>query len=41
MEYLELYQKQLQENQDLKNKINILETILRNYIPIIEQKKEN
>ena len=40
MEYLELYQKQLQENQNLKNQINILETILRNYVPIIEGKKD-
>ena len=38
MEYRELYQKQIQENQDLKNQINILETILRNYVPIIEKK---
>ena len=41
MEYRELYQNQLQENQDLKSQINILETILRNYIPVIEKKKEN
>ena len=41
MEYRELYQKQLQENQDLKTQINILETILRNYIPVIEKKEEN
>ena len=25
----------------LKNQINILETILRNYIPVIEKKEEN
>ena len=41
MEYRELYQNQLQENQDLKTQINILETILRNYIPVIEKKEEN
>ena len=41
MEYRELYQNQLQENQDLKTLINILETILRNYIPVIEKKEEN
>lgn len=41
MEYRQLYQKQVQENQDLKNQINILETILRNYIPVIEKKEEN
>ena len=41
MEYSELYKNQLQENQDLKSQINILETILRNFIPVIEKKKEN
>jgi len=41
MEYQELYKKQLQENQDLKTQVNILETILRNFIPIIEKKKDN
>ena len=41
MEYQELYKKQLQENQDLKTQVNILETILRNFIPIIEKKEEN
>ena len=41
MEYRQLYQKKVQENQDLKNQINILETILRNYIPVIEKKEEN
>ena len=41
MEFRELYKNQLQENQDLKTQINILETILRNFIPIVEKKKEN
>ena len=41
MEYQELYKKQLQENQDLKTQVNILETILRNFIPVIEKKEEN
>jgi len=41
MEYRELYKNQLQENKDLKSQINILETILRNFIPAIEKKKEN
>ena len=41
MEYQELYQKQLQENQDLKSQVNILETILRNFIPVIEKKEDN
>ena len=41
MEYQDLYQKQLQENQDLKTQVNILETILRNFIPVIENNKED
>ena len=41
MEYKKLYQNKLQENQDLKTQINILETILRNYLPVVEKKKEN
>ena len=41
MEFSELYRNQLQENQDLKSQINILETILRSFIPVIEKKKEN
>ena len=40
MEYRELYQDKVRENQDLKTQINILETILRNFIPVVE-KKEN
>ena len=41
MEYKELYQNQFQEIQDLKSQIHILETILRNFIPVVEKKKEN
>ena len=41
MEYRKLYQNQLKENYDLKTQINILETILHNYIPVVEKKKEN
>ena len=41
MEYQELYKTQLQEIQDLKSQINILETILRNFIPTIEKKEDN
>jgi len=40
MEFSELYKNQLQENQDLKSQINILETILRSFIPFIEKKDE-
>ena len=41
MEYKELYQNKIQEIQDLKSQIHILEIILRNYIPVVEKKKEN
>ena len=41
MKYQDLYNKQLQENQDLKAQVHILETILRNFIPVVEKKKEN
>ena len=41
MEFRELYKNQLQENQDLKSQINILETILRNFIPVVEKKRED
>ena len=41
MEYRELYQNKLRENHDLKSQINILETILRNFIPVIERKEES
>ena len=40
MEFRELYKNQLQENQDLKSQINILETILRNFIPFVEKKDD-
>ena len=39
--FQELYENQLQENQDLKTQVNILETILRNFIPVIEKKDGN
>ena len=41
MEYRELYKEKLQENHDLKTQIDILETILRSYIPVIGKKEEN
>ena len=41
MKYQELYNRQLQENYDLKAQVSILETILRNFIPVIEKKEEN
>ena len=39
MELRELYQNKVQEVQDLKTQIHILETILRNFLPVIEEKK--
>jgi len=41
MEYRELYKSKVEEIQDLKSQIHILETILRNFIPVVEKKKEN
>ena len=41
MEYKELYQNKIQEIQDLKSQIHILETILCNFIPVVEKKREN
>jgi len=41
MEYKELYQNKIQEIQDLKSQIHILETILRNFIPVVEKRREN
>ena len=41
MEYRELYQNKIQEIQDLKSQIHILETILRSFIPVVEKRREN
>ena len=41
MEYSELYKSKVEEIQDLKSQIHILETILRNYLPVVEKKKGN
>ena len=35
---VQLFKNQVEENKELKNQIHILETILRNYVPIIEKK---
>ena len=40
MEYRKLYITQLEQNKELKVQIGLLETILRNYIPIIEKKED-
>ena len=39
MELRELYQNKVQEVQDLKTQIHIIETILRNFLPVVEEKK--
>ena len=41
MEFSELYKNQLQENQDLKSQIDCLETILRSFIPFVEEKEKS
>ena len=38
---VQLFKNQVQENKKLKNQIYILETILRNYVPIIEKIDKN
>ena len=41
MEYQKLYQDQIRENQDLKSQVDILETILRSFLPVVEKKENN
>ena len=36
MNWQNLYQKQLYENRELKNQLEVVESILRNFLPIIE-----
>ena len=38
MDWQDLYQKQLSENQDLKKQLDIVESILRNFLPVVESK---
>ncbi len=38
MDWQYLYQKQLSENQDLKKQLDIVESILRNFLPVVESK---
>ena len=40
MDWQYLYQKQLSENQDLKKQLDIVESILRNFLPVVELKDE-
>tara|TARA_Y100001970_G_scaffold285616_2_gene405861 strand:+ start:34 stop:159 length:126 start_codon:yes stop_codon:yes gene_type:complete len=41
MDWQNLYQKQLHENQDLKKQLQVAESILRNMLPIIEKKEKD
>ncbi len=38
MDWQDLYQKQLNENQDLKKQLDIVESILRSFLPVVESK---
>ena len=38
MDWQDLYQKQLNENQDLKKQLDIVESNLRNFLPVVESK---
>ena len=40
MDWQHLYQKQLNENQELKKQLDIAESILGNFLPIVETKNE-
>ena len=40
MDWQHLYQKQLSENQDLKKQLDIVESILRNFLPVVESKDD-
>ena len=40
MDWQNLYQKQLDENQELKKQLDIAESILREYLPIVENNDE-
>jgi len=41
MNWQYLYQKQLDENQELKKQLDIAESILREYLPIVEDNNNN
>ena len=40
MDWQDLYQQQLNENQDLKKQLDIVESILRNFLPVVEIKDD-
>ena len=41
MDWQYLYKKQLDENQELKKQLDIAESILRNFLPIIAKEDEH
>ena len=41
MNWQNLYQKQLYANQELKKQLEVVESILRNFLPILENNDEN
>ena len=41
MNWQHLYQKQLDKNQELKRQLDIAESILREYLPIVENNGEH
>ena len=40
MDWKYLYKKQLDENQQLKKQLDIAESILRNFLPIVDKEDE-
>ena len=40
MDWQHLYQKQLNDNQDLKKELDIIESILMNFLPVVEPKDD-
>ena len=40
MDWQNLYKKQLDENQQLKKQLDIAESILRNFLPIVDKEDE-
>ena len=41
MNWQNLYQKQLHDNQELKKQLEVVESILRNFLPIVEKNDNN
>ena len=41
MNWQDLYKQQLDENQELKKQLDIAESILRNFLPIVDKEDEH